>query len=83
MHERPAGLADADVADALRQYWQIDVADLRYAPVGYGGYHWTAVDDAGTQWFVTASRVTGPTDLADLDAAMLTARDLADAGLGS
>ena len=81
MHERPAGLADADVAGALRQYWQIDVADLRYAPVGYGGYHWTAVDDAGTQWFVTASRLTGPADLADLDAAMHTARDLADAGL--
>ena len=39
------------------------------------------MDDAGAQWFVTASRVTGPTDLAELDATMLTARDLADAGL--
>ena len=81
MHERPAGLTDADVAGALRQHWQIAVADLRYAPVGYGGYHWTAVDDAGAQWFVTASRLTGPADLAELDAAMRTARDLADAGL--
>ena len=81
MYERPAGLADAEVSGALRQHWQIDVAELRYAPVGYGGYHWTAVDDAGARWFVTANRLTGPADLADLDATMRTARDLADAGL--
>jgi spectinomycin phosphotransferase len=81
VHERPAGLADAEVAAALRLHWQLDVADLRYAPVGYGGYHWTAVDDAGGRWFVTASRLTGPADLADLQATMCAARALADAGL--
>jgi spectinomycin phosphotransferase len=81
VHERPAGLADAAVAAALVRHWQLDVADLRYAPVGYGGYHWTAVDDAGGRWFVTASRLAGPADLADLQATMRAARALADAGL--
>jgi spectinomycin phosphotransferase len=81
VYERPAGLADAAVAAALLRHWQLDVADLRYATVGYGGYHWTAVDDAGGRWFVTASRLTSAADLGDLQATMRTARDLADAGL--
>ncbi len=81
MHERPAGLTDADLAAALRQHWRLDVAELRYAPVGYGGYHWTARDAAGLRWFVTASRVLSAAGLADLRATMRTARDLADAGL--
>ena len=80
MYERPAGLTVADVASTLRQHWQLDVG-LRYAPVGYGGYHWTAVDGAGPRWFVTASRLAGPADLADLRATMRAAKALADAGL--
>jgi spectinomycin phosphotransferase len=55
---------------------------LDYAAVGFGGYHWTAVDAAGARWFATASRVTDPTDIADLRATMEAARDLADVGLG-
>jgi spectinomycin phosphotransferase len=81
VYERPADLGDADVAGALRQHWLLDIADLRYAPVGYGGHHWTASDAAGHRWFVTASRLTGAGDLADLRATMRAARDLADAGL--
>jgi len=56
--------------------------ELDYAAVGFGAYHWTAVDAAGARWFATASRVTDPTDIADLRATMEAARDLADAGLG-
>jgi spectinomycin phosphotransferase len=81
VYERPDGLADAEVSAALRQHWQLDVADLAYTPVGYGGYHWTAADGAGGRWFVTASRLTGAADLADLQATMRAARDLGDAGL--
>jgi spectinomycin phosphotransferase len=81
MYERPAGLTDAEVALALREGWLLDVMELDYAAVGFGGYHWTAVDAAGTRWFATASRVTDPTDIADLYATMEAARDLADAGL--
>ena len=56
MHERPADLSDADLAAAVRQYWRLAVAEVRYAPVGYGGYHWTVLGTAGLQWFATASR---------------------------
>jgi spectinomycin phosphotransferase len=81
VHERPADLSDAHLAAAVRQYWRIEVAEVRYAPAGYGGYHWTVLDAAGLRWFVTASRLTGAGDLADLRATMRAARDLADAGL--
>lgn len=81
MYERPAGITDAEVADALRERWLLDVVELDYAAVGYGGYHWTAVDTAGARWFATASRVTDPADIADLRATMTAVRELADAGL--
>ena len=81
MHERPADLSDADLAAAVRQYWRLAVAEVRYAPVGYGGYHWTVLGTAGLQWFATASRLTGAGDVADLRATMRAARELADAGL--
>ena len=81
MYERPADLADAEVTDGLRQHWRLDVAGVRYAPVGYGAYHRTALDAAGSQWYATASRVTGPADIADVRATIGAARDLADAGL--
>jgi len=81
VHERPANLADADVADVLRQHWRLDVRQVHYAPVGYGGYHWTVVDVTGVRRFATASRLTATTDLADLRATMGAARDLADGGL--
>jgi spectinomycin phosphotransferase len=80
VYERPADLTDSDVADALRWHWSLDVADVRYAAVGYGGYHWTVADVTGLRWFVTASRLTATADLADLRATMGAARDLADAG---
>jgi spectinomycin phosphotransferase len=81
VYECPADLPDADVAEALRHHWRLDVAELHYAPVGYGGYHWTVRDAAGLRWFATASRLTGTADLADLRASMGAARDLADCGL--
>jgi spectinomycin phosphotransferase len=81
VHERPADLADAEMADALQQHWRLDVAEVRYAAVGYGAYHWTVRDTAGLRWFATASRLTGTADLTDLRATMGAARDLADAGL--
>ncbi len=81
MHERPADLTDAELVAALREHWRLDIADVRYAPVGYGGYHWTALDASGLRWFVTVSRLGRTGDLADLRATMLAARDLADAGL--
>jgi spectinomycin phosphotransferase len=82
VHERPADLSDADLAAAVRQYWRLEVAEIRYAAVGYGGYHWTVLDAPGRRWFATASPLTGAEDVADdLRATMRAARALADAGL--
>jgi spectinomycin phosphotransferase len=55
--------------------------ELSYLPVGFGGYHWLAVDASGTRWFVTVSDLTAPW-VPDLSAAMQTASWLAgEAGL--
>lgn len=81
MEERPEGLADAEVADALARHWHLAVSDLRYAPVGFGGYHWSADDADGGRWFVTASDLARYDSFAGLEQAMSTAVRLAQAGL--
>jgi spectinomycin phosphotransferase len=75
-------ISDSDVAAALARQWALSVQDLCYLPVGFGGYHWRAVDQAGSQWFVTVSDLASPWVL-DLPGAMQTAAWLAtQAGLG-
>ncbi len=78
---RPADFTDAELAGALRRHWRLDVPDVSYAPVGYGGYHWTAADGAGARWFATASRLAGDDQFAELLATMGGAVSLAAAGL--
>ena len=81
MHERPAEIHDSDVAAGLARHWALTVQDLSYLPVGFGGYHWLAVDQTGSRWFVTVSDLAAPW-VPDLRAAMQTAAWLAtDAGL--
>jgi spectinomycin phosphotransferase len=53
VRDRPAGVGDRDLSDALADGWQIDVASVQYAPVGGGSYHWIVRDRAGRQWFAT------------------------------
>jgi len=57
------------------------VTDLRYVPVGFGGYHWSAHDADGGRWFVTASDLARYDSFADLEQAMSAAVRLAHAGL--
>ena len=81
MRERPADIRDSDVAAALARQWALTVHDLTYLPVGFGGYHWLAVDQTGSRWFVTVSDLAAPW-VPDLPAAMQTAAWLAtEAGL--
>ncbi|HEY1179479.1 MAG TPA: hypothetical protein VGF17_25265, partial [Phytomonospora sp.] len=61
MQERPPGLDDHDLATVLGEHWGM-TEDLAYAPVGFGGYHWTTA-----RHFVTV------TDLEHADAAVLAA----------
>jgi spectinomycin phosphotransferase len=53
VRDRPAGIAERDLADTLSGGWHIDVTAVRYAPVGGGSYHWIVRDRAGQQWFAT------------------------------
>ncbi len=81
MEERPEGLSDADVVDALARQWDLAVSGLRYVPVGFGGYHWSAEDADGGRWFVTATDLARFDSFAGLEQAMSTAVRLAQAGL--
>jgi spectinomycin phosphotransferase len=76
VRERPADIRDSDVAAALARQWALTVQDLSYLPVGFGGYHWLAVDQTGSRWFVTVSDLASPW-VPDLSAAMQTAAWLA------
>jgi spectinomycin phosphotransferase len=81
VREHPADVRDSDVATALTRQWLFTVQDLSYLPVGFGGYHWLAVDQTGSRWFVTVSDLPAPW-MPDLPAAMQTAAWLAtEAGL--
>jgi spectinomycin phosphotransferase len=55
------------------------VQKLSYLPVGFGGYHWLAVGQSGSRWFVTVSDLAAPW-VPDLSAAMQTAAWLAGEG---
>jgi spectinomycin phosphotransferase len=81
VEERPEGLADAEVVGALARHWGIAVSDLRYLPVGFGGYHWSAQDAGDGRWFVTATDLARFGSFAGLEQAMSTAVRLARAGL--
>jgi spectinomycin phosphotransferase len=76
VRERPADIRDSDVAAALARQWALRVQDLSYLPVGFGGYHWLAVGQTGSRWFVTVSDLAAPWR-PDLPAAMQTAAWLA------
>jgi spectinomycin phosphotransferase len=89
VRDRPTGLREHDLRLALAEGWRIDVAALRYAPVGGGSYHWVVRDDAGRRWFATADDLgdkawlghTRPAVMAGLVSAMETTLALRDAGL--
>ena len=81
MRERPLDVRDSDVVAALAREWMLAVRELTYLPVGFGGYHWLAIDQVGSRWFVTVCDVAAPW-LTDLSAAMQAAAWLAgEAGL--
>jgi spectinomycin phosphotransferase len=82
VRERPPDIRDSDVAAALACQWPLSVQELSYLPVGFGGYHWLAVDQSGSRWFVTVSDLAAPW-VPDLQVAMQAAAWLAaEAGLG-
>jgi spectinomycin phosphotransferase len=90
MRDRPSGMREEDLRQALAAGWHIGTAAMRYAAVGGGSYHWVARDAAARRWFVTVDDLddkpwlgdSRPAVLAGLRAAMDTTVDLRrDAGL--
>lgn len=84
----PDDLDVASLALLIAEGWQFPVADLRYAPVGFGSHHWVATDASGARRFVTVDDLHqrgldgASAGLARLRRAMLTAYALRDeAGL--
>ncbi|MGL5928583.1 MAG: phosphotransferase [Dermatophilaceae bacterium] len=91
MFVRPADLSDAQVVDVLLRDWELEVADVEYAPVGFGSHHWWAFDGEGRSWFATADDLRlrrrhghepWSVPLGRLTAALSTAASLHTAGLG-
>jgi spectinomycin phosphotransferase len=89
MRDEPDGITAAGLTGFLRERWGIPVTGVRYAPVGFGDYHWTADGPDGQRWFVTVADLTADRDrpggpdgvLADLTATMGAAAGLAGSGL--
>ncbi len=82
MHERPTRIIDDDLIAVLRAHWQLAPNEMRYLPVGFGGYHWLVTDSGGARWFVTVNELPdhgSEPGFADFAAAMQTAASLASA----
>ncbi|HEX6788767.1 MAG TPA: phosphotransferase [Gaiellaceae bacterium] len=53
MRAAPDELDVSAVLAALRDDWALAAAEVEYAPVGGGSYHWCVVDEGGRRVFVT------------------------------
>lgn len=75
----PEGVDDRDVVAALAESWGLH-AEVEYAAVGFGSYHWIATDPDGDRRFVTVDDINGGR-LPALTRAFDTALALRRAGL--
>jgi spectinomycin phosphotransferase len=49
----PEGIRERFVTACLADGWGLEVDQARYAPVGFGSYHWEVTDPAGRRYFAT------------------------------
>jgi spectinomycin phosphotransferase len=91
VRDKPAGVSETSIIEALAAAWGIEARTLEYVPIGAGSYHWRAREGTGQAWWVTAddlswSGVSTRTDpdgiFDDLRAGFTAARQLRDDGLG-
>jgi spectinomycin phosphotransferase len=66
MLEQPSDLTTDMITQELKQRWDIDAVGVRYTPLGYGSYNWTALDSDGRKWFVKSNRSTHEPDFLNL-----------------
>ncbi|GIG61680.1 hypothetical protein Lfu02_60520 [Longispora fulva] len=85
MRDRPDGVTESALFEALAAGWGLTVRSARYVPLGAGSYHWAVTTDDGTR-FVTVDHLGGAdreATFARLEHAFDTAVALRrDAGLG-
>jgi hypothetical protein len=48
--DRPEGVSERELAQALADGWGITPVTMVYAPVGAGSYHWVVDDARSTRW---------------------------------
>src|SRR5699024_5256406 len=53
MKTPPGNLKADTISAALSTCWNMNVAGLAYAPVGFGSHHWIAETTDGGKWFIT------------------------------
>ncbi len=70
MRDRPAGVGERELTQALADGWHIRPVATRYAPVGGGSYHWVVRDGQGRQWFATVDDLDDKCWLGDTRAAV-------------
>jgi len=89
MFTRPQGLRDEDVVRGLGAGWGLAGAQVEYAPLGFGSYHWR-VRRGSDRWFATADDLEArrwdaaeplPLVARRLTSALAGSRRLRDAGL--
>ena len=78
MLNRPAGVSDDALRQALAAHWHLAVTELQYRPVGFGSHHWVVREAAGDSRFLTVDEVGR--DAGPLRAALATAVALRAAG---
>jgi spectinomycin phosphotransferase len=85
--DRPEGVTERELAQALAEGWGIEPVAMRYAPVGAGSYHWIVdgrwfvnVDDLDQKSWLGSSRVSRFSGLRETLKTSLALRD--QGGLG-
>lgn len=79
MFERPGGVTDESVRDALRQHWHPRVDEVEHLAVGWGAHHWRAQAAGEPVLFVTLDPPTARHTAASIEGAYAGAAAL---GLG-
>jgi spectinomycin phosphotransferase len=81
VRQRPSGVSDAAVLNAVRIHWHSGIDTVEHLPVGFGAHHWRASRDDQPVLFVTLDALSARHDLAQLTAAYAGAAALAATGL--
>jgi spectinomycin phosphotransferase len=89
MFAEPVGFDREELSRTLKVGWGIEVAELRYEPVGFGTHHYRARAGDGREWFVNVDELAAKTWLGTSDPQVLgglertlgTAVALREAGL--